>query len=549
MKAKKILLLTGAGAGLFLSISRLCHATGAKFYWLLAGLISAAAILAAMTGAMLGNVEGGVYDRVMQLRLSSPLPADSIIILDIDEKSLATLAPDHGRWPWPREIMAMAIAELEQNGARAIAVNIMFTDADINNPDSDALLDYIAGASNTAVFPLLRLPADNDRHSQLQAGSIPGASLSGADNPPVAVLLPFLPGMQQSMGINNLHSDNDGIVRRASLLHSEEHWSMPTLIGQMLQLSGAQQLSAQQPYYLNWRNKRGGYERVSFSDFLLALDGAGDFDPAYFNGKYVILGASAPGISSLKPTAVSPLMDDNEILATALDDALHYSHIRLLPGWFIAAMAIAFTTLMAALFSTKKDIRKLDVVFVILEGAGLIVLFVSVSFTPYFIDLAPALTAGLAYFSIARLYATLDARVVHGAPEQFLHLSQTTPRSFSLTAYSFDKKRQKHWERNLRRLEQSFGLGQVFLLREPFASDRLAGVFNDIGCLVVNSRELDAQQLTARVDELLYEDCRQQVLASSSHEIPQQIRDDSKGLRRLMAGHILQLIGQQTATK
>src|SRR5690554_892330 len=106
MKAKKILLLTGAGAGLFLGISRLCHATGAKFYWLLAGLISAAAILAAITGVLLGNVEGGVYDRVMQLRLSSPAAADNIVILDIDEKSLAAMAPEYGRWPWPREVMA-----------------------------------------------------------------------------------------------------------------------------------------------------------------------------------------------------------------------------------------------------------------------------------------------------------------------------------------------------------------------------------------------------------------------------------------------------------
>jgi hypothetical protein len=71
---------------------------------------------------------------------------------------------------------------------------------------------------------------------------------------------------------------------------------------------------------LNWRNKQGRYNRISFSDVLLE-----QIKPAQklvFKDAYVILSLSAPGLGQTKPTSVASVEDDGEILATALDDSL-----------------------------------------------------------------------------------------------------------------------------------------------------------------------------------------------------------------------------------
>ena len=50
--------------------------------------------------------------------------------------------------------------------------------------------------------------------------------------------------------------------------------------------------------------------------------GVGDFDLTSLNGKYVVLGLTAPGLAMFKGTALSPITDDNLIIATSLDDLL-----------------------------------------------------------------------------------------------------------------------------------------------------------------------------------------------------------------------------------
>lgn len=545
-KAHKSFLLTGLVVSLFVSVSRLCHTTGAKFYWLLMVLVGGAVILAASLGIKIGTVEGGVYDSVMRHRLSSPQAAANVVILDVDERSLAKLAPEYGRWPWPREVIAQTIAELEEGGVAGLAVNIMFSDADLNNPDSDAMLDFVTAESSRTAYPMVRLPADNDSQSQLKAGAIPGLILEVTEEPTVAALLPFLAGMQAAMGINNLENDVDGIVRQAGVWHQDVGWRMPTLAGRMLQLSGVEGLEERvQKQYLNWRNKSTSYQRVSFADYFLALNGSGDFDPAFFQGKYVVLGASAPGISNLKPTPAKALMDDNEILATFIDDVLNDSHMRLLPNWLVVTLALAFIALLAALFSSKKAVGKLDFVFVVMEAAGVVILFVCVSYTNHFVDLTPALTAGLAYYSIARMYLMLDERVVSGAPEQFNYLSKHSPIAFSLFAYAYSAKTRKAWAQLLERLETEFGLGFVFLLQEPFSPDRITGAFNDIGCLVVTSAQYEAEELATRVQAILQNDHSEPVLNSAAYDIKPHLRSSEDGLRRLMSGRILQLVGGQ----
>lgn len=270
-------------------------------------------------------------DWILQNRLSSPLPSSSIVILDIDERSLATLAAQYGRWPWPREVLAEGLERVLADDPESVVFNILISDPDLKNPDGDALLDYVASSSSKVVFPMIRLDPQNDAQSQLKIATLPGArpGENAEAARTIAAVLPGLPGMQTRMGLANNAPDGDGIVRRYGFDRAVDGWSIPSLVSATLGASGRDVAAIPESYWINWRNKQGRYQRISYSDFYQAKKGE-----ISLRGKYVIIGASAPGIAQVVPTAVEQLQDSNEIIATALDDALNKTWLRTNPAWF-----------------------------------------------------------------------------------------------------------------------------------------------------------------------------------------------------------------------
>ena len=77
-----------------------------------------------------------IHDNVMS---SERLPADNIIIVGIDERSINEI----GTWPWPRLFMAEAITRLTEMGAAAIGVNVLYGTAGAV-PEYDRMLVYAA---------------------------------------------------------------------------------------------------------------------------------------------------------------------------------------------------------------------------------------------------------------------------------------------------------------------------------------------------------------------------------------------------------------------
>ena len=74
---------------------------------------------------LLDIIELKTYD--MRLAMRPAPPADTAVaIVAIDEKSLAT----HGRWPWSRATMARLVERLDALGARVIAFDVFFSEAE-----------------------------------------------------------------------------------------------------------------------------------------------------------------------------------------------------------------------------------------------------------------------------------------------------------------------------------------------------------------------------------------------------------------------------------
>ena len=146
-----------------------------NFYLYLAAVITVFAVVDVFALHSVVDMRQKAYDLMMRYRVVKP-PADGeIVIVDINEASLAAMAPDYGRWPWPRQVLGEFVEHLEEQKPRAIVFDILFSDADVYNADSDTYFDDVIAQTGNTYFPWLRLPAESDRLSALKAPMIPGA--------------------------------------------------------------------------------------------------------------------------------------------------------------------------------------------------------------------------------------------------------------------------------------------------------------------------------------------------------------------------------------
>src|SRR5512135_1277718 len=144
-----------------LNVSRLTDALARRmknsFYLYLAAFFSLLVLLDASVFHFASNMRQKAFDTMVQHRLVVPKPDPDIVIVDVNEASLAALAGDYGRWPWPRQVFGEFLEHLEKQHPRAVVFDILFSDPDVYNPDSDAYFNNaVAGTSNT-FFPFLRL--------------------------------------------------------------------------------------------------------------------------------------------------------------------------------------------------------------------------------------------------------------------------------------------------------------------------------------------------------------------------------------------------------
>ena len=167
--------------------------------------------LLATIGALIFNIASNYLpefpdrtrDLILKWRLSSPPPSDRIIILDIDERSLALLASEHGRWPWSRAVLAQGLQSLAEKEARAVLFNVLISDPDTRNEEGDLELALTSQLLANVAYPLVRLAPENDDESELQVAAIPGSVTTDDTNRTIAAILPMFEGMVLSAGVTN----------------------------------------------------------------------------------------------------------------------------------------------------------------------------------------------------------------------------------------------------------------------------------------------------------------------------------------------------------
>ncbi len=223
---------------------------------------------------------------------------DDIVIAAIDPKSLREL----GRWPWPRNLQALMYEQLERNGASAVVIDVLYTEAS-DRIRSDSTLAAAIDNLSVSILPVLT-----------EGRSGPGNG--------VTLPLPDLSRAVTDLGHIFLPIDDDGIVRRVNLKSgfNRPHWST-------LSLAALQAIEPDRNYdgaylpgrrlhetpeklgwvqdhevYIPFYGPSGTFTRISAIDLI-----RGDVPRDAIENKIIFVGLTTTGLGDVVPTPVSAL--------------------------------------------------------------------------------------------------------------------------------------------------------------------------------------------------------------------------------------------------
>jgi len=362
------------------------------------------------------------YDAMVRARLFVAAPDPRLIIIDIDEASLARMGKEFGRWPWPRDTLATVLDYVERQQPAAVVWDILFSDVDRLNPGGDAAFNEAAKRSQHSHFAIVRLPKANDAASQITRTALPGLWVESSSSPQlrsaakeatVALIPPALPALASGrLGFNNGYVDADGMLRRYRYTETLDDGSMiqsipmsvfgtVSSVGHVNGLPRGANLIQEKDELISWRKVASAYPHVSFADVFAQAEGdMPRADVPTFAGKIIIVGATAPSLHDIHATPLSSTQAGVDSLATVLDNALNQRHMHELPHWLQAALAIALCAGLA-LWVQVKSAASLAPALLALPTALMAISYLSLNGLPVFLDLH--LSAGLALLFLSVL--------------------------------------------------------------------------------------------------------------------------------------------------
>jgi HD-GYP domain-containing protein (c-di-GMP phosphodiesterase class II) len=346
------------------------------------------AVLAVYRPWFLPRLDDTVYDAVMRSAVPQP-PGHRVVIVDVDERSLATV----GQWPWRRDVVARLIARLRDMGASTIALDIIFAESDrfddraSSGGGSTARTqatpdDVLAGvlAEGRVVlgygFTFERAAPEPSTcvlhpvgvavvHPREDTGEAPYFHATG-----VVCSLPMLARAAGASGFLNGAPDSDGILRRVPLLVERDGQVYPGLAlaavaaatsarHMTLRISNVNAssltidervvpLDGKSNLLVRYRGKKRTFPYLSAADVLNGKAPAGAL-----RDKIVFVGTTALGTREVVATPLDTLFVGVELQATVADNLLERTFIRrdplgaMLDSQLVLVLGLAVVALIA----------------------------------------------------------------------------------------------------------------------------------------------------------------------------------------------------------
>lgn len=391
--------------------------------WLAAAVLAAAALELFALG-LFRPLENRLLDAFVRSQAAQLAPDPAIVLVDIDEKSLAKMQDIAGRWPWPRAIHAELIEGLAAQRPLAIVFDIMFSEPDRFRPESDHAFVEAVARNPSTYFPLLRLdPRDDPRgvHARELAGLV--GLIPGPDADPnarVALIPPLvLPPEHWRAGTINFVEDSDGVGRRYALRTRMYGWTLLSLPARIARDLGWT-LPAGDDMVLAWRGRAGNFPRVSYSDLYEDFNRSTRQRPAdEFAGKIVVVGTGAAGLKDLRVTPLASLHAGGEILGTALENLKNGRRMRIVSAWWPASAGVVLLALLTAAFVRNLDARLTGAILLAASLALLAAAYLAAGRLLLLPLLTPLVAAWLFYFAAALAAYLRERRSREEAIAQF----------------------------------------------------------------------------------------------------------------------------------
>ena len=289
-------------------------------------------------------------------------PNEKIVIVDIDDQSLSWVGE---RWPWSRSRMAGIIDWLNAAGAQVIAYDIFLFDPSANPEDDQALADAFEAANAVVtVSQVIELP------------------YSTTLNLPEEIFLPVINGY----GITEVERDDDAVVRSVIAYKQIQNQTLYNWAFEIVQAA----VDATPPAYPDVNsvsfnsalvplNQRGHMlvnfagPRQTYPTYSAAFLMEGDYDPAIFKDKIVLIGSSSETLQDIYPTPYSTtnLMPGVEIVANMVATMLTGSYLRLSPPWLTLLILLLLAVLAVLVASIPRPTVSVPVM-----GAGIVLYLV-----------------------------------------------------------------------------------------------------------------------------------------------------------------------------
>lgn len=330
--------------------------------WRTALILMLAGVLVSFTG-ILFRVDNLLYD--LGQRLASKPPPSDVIIVAIDEESLSQL----GRWPWSRRLHASLIDRLTAEGAKLIALDLIFAEPDTADQPADAELARAMESSRRVVLPVM-----------LEQSRLNGQLLE-------VLPLPQLTKHAAALGRAHAEIEEDGIARGLYLREGLGMPRWPHFAGAIHDAlkgakdSGAVEQAASSPFILVREDFRrvpflgppGHFQTLSYAQVL-----TGRYPPGLFKGKIILVGATAAGLGDRLPTPVSGLsepMPGVEFHANALEAFRQGTLVKNLSreaGMFITMILSVLPVFLLSRLSPRMGMLTSVVLLVLVTGVALV---------------------------------------------------------------------------------------------------------------------------------------------------------------------------------
>ena len=346
--------LTVAGLGIAISLAVL--------------LVSSINVGPLKSGDWLKSLELKGYD-FMMAHFPRPMPGAEegkgpVAVVAIDQESIEQL----GKWPWDRSLHGSMVDILDQAGARAIAIDILFSSTGIGEGD-----EALAGAMKRAGDVVL-------------ASSFSGWSTGGYEAVKVNLPLEIFQEAAAGIGFTNIPTDTDGVNRRVLLKETLGGYSYPGFAVLPVVLESGQwsmeevdshvPVTADGEMFINFSpNFNTATPAYSFLEVL-----EGKFARDAFRQKVVFVGVTGGAKLDAFPTPISgkeSLTPGLVIQARAAATIESEKFISAAPPWAGKVMVVLVGPLVLLLFLGR---RMLVAVALVLAGMVLLVLAEGLAF-------------------------------------------------------------------------------------------------------------------------------------------------------------------------